>query len=80
MGSMGNVRFNSGLVWNPHDAGVKEMTFKLSKRSLNKLEGVRPDLVETVKLAIKLTRVDFGITCGLRTLEQQKRLVATGRS
>ena len=80
MGSMGNVRFNSGLVWNPHDAGVKEMSFKLSKRSLSKLEGVRPDLVETVKLAIKLSRVDFGITCGLRTLEQQKRLVATGRS
>jgi N-acetylmuramoyl-L-alanine amidase len=25
MGSMGNVRFNSGLVWNPYDAGIKEM-------------------------------------------------------
>jgi peptidoglycan L-alanyl-D-glutamate endopeptidase CwlK len=24
--------------------------------------------------------VDFGITCGLRTIEQQKRLVETGRS
>ena len=81
MGTMGNVRFNSGLVWNPNDAGIKEMSkFKLSKRSINKLVGVEPSLVETVMLAIKLSRVDFGITCGLRTLEQQKRLVAAGRS
>jgi len=56
------------------------MSFNLSKRSLGKLEGVRPDLVETVKLAIKLTRVDFGVTCGLRTVEEQKKLVASGRS
>jgi peptidoglycan L-alanyl-D-glutamate endopeptidase CwlK len=56
------------------------MTFKLSQRSLNKLEGVHPDLVDTVARAIELTKVDFGITCGLRTLEEQKRLVATGRS
>ena len=56
------------------------MSFNLSKRSLGRLEGVRPDMVETVKLAIKLTRVDFGVTCGLRTVEEQKKLVATGRS
>ena len=46
------------------------MSFNLSKRSLGRLEGVRPDMVETVKLAIKLTRVDFGVTCGLRTVEE----------
>jgi len=56
------------------------MAFKFSKRSLGKLEGVHPDMVATVKRAIELTKVDFGITCGLRTLEEQKRLVATGRS
>jgi len=56
------------------------MSFKLSSRSLGKLEGVHRDLVGTVMLAIRLTKVDFGITCGLRTLEEQKRLVATGRS
>ena len=56
------------------------MSFKLSKRSLNKLTGVHPDMVATVKRAIELTKVDFGITCGLRTVEEQKRLVATGRS
>jgi peptidoglycan L-alanyl-D-glutamate endopeptidase CwlK len=56
------------------------MSFKLSNRSLGKLKGVHPDMVATVKRAIKLTKVDFGISCGLRTLEEQKRLVATGRS
>jgi peptidoglycan L-alanyl-D-glutamate endopeptidase CwlK len=56
------------------------MSFKLSNRSLGKLKGVHPDMVATVKRAIELTKVDFGITCGLRTVEEQKRLVATGRS
>ena len=55
-------------------------TFKLSKRSIKKLEGVHPDLVEVVKLAITMTEYDFGVTCGVRTLEEQKELVATGKS
>lgn len=56
------------------------MTFSLSTRSLGRLEGVHPDMVETVKRAIKLTKIDFGVTCGLRTVNEQKRLVASGRS
>lgn len=56
------------------------MTFKLSKRSLNKLKGVHPDLVAVVKRAIEITKVDFGVTFGVRTVEEQERLVATGRS
>ena len=56
------------------------MAFKLSKRSLDRLEGVHPDMVATVKRAIELTKVDFGVTCGLRTVEEQKKLVAAGRS
>lgn len=56
------------------------MAFKLSKRSLKKLEGVHPDMVATVKRAIELTTVDFGVTYGVRTLEEQKRLYASGRS
>jgi peptidoglycan L-alanyl-D-glutamate endopeptidase CwlK len=54
--------------------------FKLSKRSLKKLEGVHPDLVATVKRAIELTKVDFGVTYGVRTLEEQKKLYESGRS
>tara|TARA_R110001606_G_scaffold5762_5_gene26162 strand:- start:1188 stop:1601 length:414 start_codon:yes stop_codon:yes gene_type:complete len=37
-------------------------------------------LVSTVKRAIELTKVDFGITCGVRTVAEQKALVARGAS
>ena len=56
------------------------MGFKLSNRSLGKLEGVHPDMVATVKRAIELTSVDFGVTYGVRTLEEQKKLYESGRS
>lgn len=56
------------------------MSFKLSRRSLDKLEGVDEDLQAVVKMAITLTKVDFGVIQGLRTLEQQKELVASGAS
>ena len=56
------------------------MAFKLSERSIRKLEGVEKDLVNVVLEAIKLTKVDFGVTYGLRTLEEQKELYASGRS
>jgi len=54
--------------------------FKLSQRSLNKLDGVHPDMVAVVKRAIELTDVDFGVTYGVRTVEEQEKLVASGRS
>ena len=56
------------------------MAFKLSKRSESRLEGVDPSLVSVVKRAIELTRVDFGVIEGLRTLETQKKYVAAGKS
>jgi peptidoglycan L-alanyl-D-glutamate endopeptidase CwlK len=56
------------------------MSFKLSQRSLDKLEGVNPKLVAVVQKAILLTNVDFGVTYGLRTVEEQEKLVAAGRS
>ena len=49
--------------------------FKLSKRSLSELEGVNQKLVDVVKYAIDLTCVDFGITDGLRTKEEQQEMV-----
>lgn len=54
--------------------------FRLSKRSLSKLEGVHPDLVKVVMLAITLTEIDFGVTEGLRTVERQRILKAKGAS
>lgn len=56
------------------------MTFKLSQRSLDRLAGVDDRLIQCVKRAIQLTKVDFGVTEGLRTLETQKQYVAAGKS
>lgn len=55
-------------------------TFKLSKRSLSKLDGVHPALVDVVKLAITLTDVDFVVLEGVRTMERQRELKASGAS
>jgi len=56
------------------------MAFKLSNRSLGKLEGVSEDLVETVKKAIELTSVDFGVIYGVRSLAEQEKLFKSGKS
>ena len=54
--------------------------YKLSNKSLKKMEGVHPDLVAVVKRAIEITEQDFSVTEGLRSVERQKELVATGKS
>lgn len=56
------------------------MSFKLSQRSLDKLEGVDKRLQRVVQYAIGVSKVDFGVICGLRTVEEQKELVAKGAS
>ena len=56
------------------------MAFKLSKRSLSRLEGVDERMVRVVKTAITVSKIDFGVICGLRTIEEQKELVAKGAS
>ncbi len=56
------------------------MTYKLSQRSLDKMEGVDERLVAVVKHAITATKTDFGVIQGLRTIEMQKALVAKGAS
>ena len=55
-------------------------SFKLSRRSLERMQGVHPDLVKVVLLAIQLTEVDFGVTEGVRTIEKQREYVAKGAS
>jgi peptidoglycan L-alanyl-D-glutamate endopeptidase CwlK len=54
--------------------------FKLSQRSIDRMAGVHPDLVRVVMRAIELTTMDFGITQGLRTIEQQREYVRDGKS
>lgn len=54
--------------------------FKLSKRSLNNLQGVKPPLVAVVHRAIQITEVDFVVIEGVRTLKRQQELVNQGAS
>jgi peptidoglycan L-alanyl-D-glutamate endopeptidase CwlK len=54
--------------------------FRLSKRSHDRLFGVDPRLVAVVNSAIGITKVDFGVTEGLRTRETQEMYVRTGKS
>lgn len=56
------------------------MGFKFGKRSQAKLEGVHPDLVRVMELAISRSSLDFAITEGLRTLEKQKEYLKAGAS
>lgn len=52
--------------------------FKLGTRSIQRLEGVHPQLVSVVKRAIKITEVDFTVLEGLRSYERQKELYRAG--
>lgn len=54
--------------------------FKLSARSLSRLEGVHPDLVKVVLRAIEITEIDFMVTEGVRSVARQKELFAAGAS
>ena len=53
---------------------------KLGSRSLKNLRGVHPDLVKIVKRALKICPCDFTVIEGVRTLERQKMLKASGAS
>lgn len=54
--------------------------FKLGEKSLRELQGVHPDLVAVVKRAIEITVQDFSVHDGIRTIEEQRMLVARGAS
>ena len=53
---------------------------KLNDRSERALKGVHPDLVKVVRRAAEITKSDFIVTEGLRTVARQKQLVAAGAS
>lgn len=57
---------------------MTQPNFRLSERSLSRLQGVHPHLVAVVKLAITLTPVDFVVTEGLRTIDRQRQLLKIG--
>ena len=56
------------------------MSFKLGKRSLSRLEGVDERLVAVVKYAIGISKTDFTVLEGLRSIERQRELVKKGNS
>ena len=56
------------------------MSFHLSQKSLDKLVCIDPKLAQVVKLAIDYTKVDFGVTEGLRTIEKQREYFEAGKS
>jgi peptidoglycan L-alanyl-D-glutamate endopeptidase CwlK len=55
-------------------------SFKLSRRSLDRLKGVHPDLVRVVLRAIQITEVDFAVTEGVRAESRQRELFLAGAS
>jgi peptidoglycan L-alanyl-D-glutamate endopeptidase CwlK len=56
------------------------MTFTLGERSKQRLVGVNQQLVRVVERAIVLTKQDFSVIEGLRSMERQRQLVAQGKS
>ena len=56
------------------------MGYKLGKRSQEKLEGIDERMEAVVRYAIGVTKQDFSVICGLRTIEEQRALVQKGAS
>lgn len=56
------------------------MTYQLSRRSEERLQGVHPDLIRVVRGAILHSKIDFIVVEGRRSMERQKELFAAGKS
>lgn len=56
------------------------MRYKFSRRSLDNLVGVHPDLVRVVHDLMNMQIMDFTVVEGLRTPERQRELFAQGKS
>jgi hypothetical protein len=56
------------------------MSYVLGKRSKERLEGVHPDLVAVVERAIEISKVDFTVLEGVRSVARQRELFNKGAS
>lgn len=54
--------------------------FKFSQRSIDRMKGVKPELVLVASRALAYSQLDFGISSGLRTEAEQRALVQKGAS
>lgn len=52
--------------------------FKLGPSSILRLQQVHPDLCKVVERAIQITKIDFTVLEGARTLERQAQLLKAG--
>ncbi len=67
-----------GCLGVPDRAG--SVTYSLSAKSIQRLDGVHPALVAVVRKAISISRVDFTVLEGVRTFEKQREYFAAGKS
>lgn len=56
------------------------MTYELSTRSVERLQGVHPKLAAVVRAAIAISKTDFTVIEGLRTPEKQREYFDAGKS
>lgn len=56
------------------------MPYAFGPRSLKRMEGIHADLRKVMDRAIAITDMDFTVLEGLRTLAQQRKYYATGKS
>tara|TARA_R110000796_G_scaffold243875_1_gene366672 strand:+ start:996 stop:1397 length:402 start_codon:yes stop_codon:yes gene_type:complete len=56
--------------------------FKLSRRSLERLEGVDKRILSIINLALSITKIDFGVPQygGVRSEDEQHKLFVDGKS
>lgn len=54
--------------------------YRFSVRSIDNLQRVHPALVLITGLALALSPVDFGVIDGIRTMEEQQKLFAAGKT
>ncbi|MEQ8405948.1 MAG: M15 family metallopeptidase [Oceanicaulis sp.] len=56
------------------------MAFRFSERSERRMQGVHPDMVRVMRRALELSPLDFTVVEGLRSLQRQHELYASGAS
>lgn len=52
----------------------------LDERSVERLDGVHPDLVKVVRRAAEICEIEFRVVEGVRQMKRQRELVAKGAS
>lgn len=59
---------------------ITDSGYRFSRISLDRLNTCHTDIIKVMQLAIRRSEIDFGISCGHRTIKEQKALYAKGRT